>query len=41
MERHYIHFETPELAKVITDTAPPPGPEEVLDRRGSCWHQPR
>ena len=30
MDRHYIHFETPELATIVTDTAPPPGPEEVL-----------
>ena len=30
MDRHFIHFETPELAAVVTDTAPPPGPEEVL-----------
>jgi hypothetical protein len=30
MDRHFIHFETPELAKVVNDTAPPPGPEEVL-----------
>ena len=30
MDRHFIHFETPELATIVTDTAPPPGPEEVL-----------
>ena len=30
MDRHFIHFETPELATVVNDTAPPPGPEEVL-----------
>ena len=30
MERRYIHFETPELAKIISDTPPAPGPEEVL-----------
>ena len=30
MNRHFIHFETPELAKIVHDTAPPPGPEEVL-----------
>ena len=30
MDRHFIHFETPELATVVTDAAPPPGPEEVL-----------
>ena len=30
MERHFIHFETPELAKIVNDTAPPPDPEEVL-----------
>jgi len=30
MERHYIHFETPELAKIISDKPPTPGPEEVL-----------
>ena len=30
MERHYIHFETPELAKIISDKPPMPGPEEVL-----------
>ena len=30
MERHYIHFETPELATVVRDTPPTPGPEEVL-----------
>ena len=30
MERHYIHFETPDLAALVNDTAPPAGPEEVL-----------
>ncbi len=30
MDRHFIHFETPELATVVRDTAPPAGPEEVL-----------
>ena len=30
MDRHFIHFETPELATIVTDTAPPAGPEEVL-----------
>ena len=30
MERHFIHFETPELATVVNDKAPPPGSEEVL-----------
>ena len=30
MDRHYIHFETPDLATLANDTAPPAGPEEVL-----------
>ena len=30
MDRHFIHFETPELATVVKDTAPPPRAEEVL-----------
>ena len=30
MERHYIHFETPELANIISDKPPTPDPEEVL-----------
>ena len=30
MDRHFIHFETPELAKLVSDAAPPPGPGEVL-----------
>ena len=30
MDRHYIHFETQDLATLANDKAPPAGPEEVL-----------
>ena len=30
MERHYIHFETPDLAKIVSDQPTAPDPEEVL-----------
>ena len=30
MDRHFIYFETPQLATVLNDEAPPPGPGEVL-----------
>ena len=30
MDRHFIHFETPELARIVNDTAPPTGLDEVL-----------
>ena len=30
MDRHFIHFETPELATLVNDAAPPPGQGEVL-----------
>ncbi len=30
MDRHFIQFETPELARIVRDTAPSPGLEEVL-----------
>ncbi len=30
MDRHFIHFETPELARIVNDRAPPTGLDEVL-----------
>ena len=30
MERHFIHFETPELARIVNDRPPPTGLDEVL-----------
>ena len=30
MDRHFIHFETPELARIVNDSPPPTGLDEVL-----------